>query len=145
MQRRHQSGFTLVECIIAVAICSILFLATLSALNFARVHNELEQERNRAHQIVCQYMEEERFRLFSWTQSESEQTIWDNGTPENTEDDTIGTLEVEVRDPETGAVLTMAPNPARMVEIEVALSWEPRVARLKSKTLRESAVILKSP
>jgi prepilin-type N-terminal cleavage/methylation domain-containing protein len=142
---RKKRGFTLVECMLALAICSVLFLATLSALGYARTHNELEQERIRAHQIVSEYLEVERFRLFSWTQSESQQTIWDNGTPDDTSDDTLGTLEVAVRDPDTGAVLTMAPDPARLVEIEVTLTWQPRVARLKGKTFRESVMTYKAP
>lgn len=136
---------TLVECMIAVAIAAILVLATLSALAFARVQNSFAQERVRAHQIVSQKLEIERYHLFTWTGTGSQQTIWDNQTPGDTSDDTIGTLEIEVRDAATGAVYTSAPNPATLLEIEATLTWNPRGPRLGNKTFRESAITYKAP
>jgi len=129
----------------AVGIASIISLSTLSAIDFARTVNELELERSRAHEIVCQALEVERFELFTWTSANSTQTIWDNATPDNISDDTTGTLSVIVRDPATGAMLTSAPSPAVVVEIEASLSWHPRVGRLSGKTLTESVVTYKVP
>lgn len=145
MRIKRTAGFTLVECLIASAIAGISFLGTLYVLAFARVHNEMEQERARAHQIVCQKLEVERYQLFTWTQSQSEQTIWDNGTPEDTSDDTVGTLELIVKNPATGEVLTAAPDPAVVVEIEATLTWKVRGGRLSEKVLRETAMTYKAP
>ena len=143
-------GFTLVECLIASAIAGVSVLATLSLLGAARLNNELEQQRSRAHQIVCQAIEIERYKLFTWTESKKVVTIWDNGTPDNTEDDTEGLLAVIVRDPKTGNVLSSAPDPATMVEIEAALMWRPRGTRLdrgaeQGKWFKESVMTYKVP
>ena len=129
----------------ATAIASLGILGTLSLLAYARIHNEVEQERARAHQIVCQKLDIERYQLFTWTQSNSEQTIWDNGTPDDPDDDTVGTLEMIVRNPQTGEVLSAAPNPSVLLEIEATLSWHPRGGRLSTKTLRETVMTYKAP
>lgn len=144
---RSQSGrraFTLVECMVATAVCAIVFLATISLLGFARLSNEVEQERTRAHQIVCESIEVERYKLFTWTSANSVQTIWDNGTPSNPADDIKGTLEVIIRDAKTNTILTSAPNPAILVSIEATLTWSPP-GSMSSRTLRETAMGLKSP
>ena len=145
MWSKKTAGFTLVECLIASAIAAISFLATLYILAFARIHNEMEQERTRAHQIVCQKLEIERYQLFTWTHAQSEQTIWDNGTPDDTSDDTVGTLELIVKHPETCEVLTSAPDPAVLVEIEATLTWTVRGGRLSGKVLRETTMTYKAP
>jgi len=144
-QFRKKRGFTVVEAMAASAIASLAILSTLSLLGFIRMHNELEQERTRAHQIVCQALEVERYRLFTWTKSDSEQTIWDNGTPQDPSDDTVGTLEVVVSDPSTGQVLTQAPNPARLLMIEATLTWQSRASRVSDKIMRESVMTYKAP
>ena len=143
--RHSEAGLTLIECMLAVGIASIISLSTLSAISFARTVNELELERTRAHELVCQALEIERFELFTWTMADTVQTIWDNATPDDSSDDTTGTLSVIVRDPATGVTLTSAPDPAVMVEIEATLSWHPRVGRLSGKTLSESVVSMKVP
>jgi prepilin-type N-terminal cleavage/methylation domain-containing protein len=142
--RPGRRAFTLVECMVATAVCAIIFLATISLLGFARLSNEVEQERARAHQIVCERIEVERYKLFTWTAANSVQTIWDNGTPSNPADDIKGTLEVIIRDAKTGAVLAMVPNPAVLVSIEATLTWNPP-GSISGRTLRESAMGLKSP
>jgi hypothetical protein len=106
--------------------------------------NEIEQERTRAIQIICQKMDVETFHLFTWTKTDSTVTIWDNGTPSDPNDDTKGTLEVIVRDPDTKAVLTQAPNPARLVEIEVTLRWKHRGPR-PVELLQETVITCKVP
>lgn len=144
MKRSASSGFTLIECMISVAVAALLFLTTLGLLSYARVNNQFEQERARAHQIVSERLEVERYRLFTWTVSQSQQTVWDNNTPDDSTDDTVGTLEVVVKDPKTGAVLTMAPDPATLVEIETTLTWNPR-GKFSSRTMRETAMTYKAP
>jgi len=145
MQSRFQAAFTLIECMIAVAIASVLFLATLSALSFARVINAVEQERSRAHQIVCQALDQESAKLFTWTASNSQQTIWDNNTPDNTADDTIGALDVRVTDVRTGTQITTVTLGDELVQVEATLTWSPRLSRLSHKTLRESVMTYKAP
>lgn len=145
MRRKHNAGFTIVETVIASAIAAFSIMATLSLLTFARLVNEIEQERARAHQIVCQKLEIERYQLFTWTQTGSEVTIWDNGTPDNETDDTKGLLEIVVTDPATGAVLLAAPDPAVVIQIEATLTWRVRGGRPAEKDLRETAITYKAP
>ncbi len=137
-------GFTLVECMLALVLATLIFTATLSALGFARSHNQVEQERCRAHQIVCQELEIERFNLFPQIRSDSTVTVWDNGTP-TTADDTMGTLDITVRDPATGATLAKAPEPAILIEIEATLTWHPRVASWKPREMHETVITYKAP
>lgn len=142
---RENKGFTIIECLIASIVMGIMILASLTLLLAAKIHNEMEMERNRAHQIICQALELEKYKLFTWTESDSQQTIWDNGTPDDPDDDTIGTLEVIVRDPKTGTVLNEAPNPATLVEIEATLTWNFRGGSMSRRVLRESVMTYKAP
>jgi len=119
-------GFSLIECLIASGIAALAIIATLSLIVYIRMTNEIEQERTRAIQIICERLDVETFHLFTWTKTDSTVTIWDNGTPSDPNDDTKGTLEVVVRDPDTRTVLTQASQPARLVEIETTLRWKHR-------------------
>ena len=146
MRRRTRSGFTLVECVIASAITAVAFLGTLYCLGLARMHNALEQERARAHQIVCQTLEIERYKLFTWSETDRVRTIWDNGTPENPNDDIQGVLDVIVRDSATGAELHKG-DPISwemLMEIEATIEWSPP-GRRSDKILRETAMTYKAP
>lgn len=140
----NSRGFSLIECLIASGIAALAIIATLSLLLYVRMSNEIEQERTRAIQIICQKLDVETFHLFTWTKTDSTVTIWDNGTPSDPNDDTKGTLEVVVRDPDTRAVLTQAPNPARLVEIEVTLRWKHRGPR-PVELLQETVITCKVP
>ncbi|MFW5870096.1 MAG: type IV pilus modification PilV family protein [Candidatus Sumerlaeota bacterium] len=140
-----RTGFTLLEVMLAVAIAGITTLATLGILGFARLHNSQEQERARAHQVVTQAIEEENHRLFTYTTAGEEMTIWDNMTPGDTSDDTVGTLTLRVENAQTGEVLTQAPDPAVMVKIEATLTWVTRGSKLQDKLMRESAMAYKVP
>ena len=150
--RNRAQAFTLVECMVATAVCAIVFLGTLGLLGFARMSNELEQERARAHQIVCQEIEVKRLALYSamgdpednWRVSNSEPIIWDNGTPDDPSDDIKGSLAVTIRNAETGQILESPPNPAILVSVEATVSWR-SVGRFSNRTLRETAMTLKSP
>lgn len=142
---KKEKGFTLVEVMLAVGIAAITALATLSILGFARLHNSQEQERARAHQIVTQAVEEENHRLFTYTTAGEERTIWDNMTPGDTSDDTVGTLTLRVENAQTGQVLYNAPDPAVMVKIEATLTWVTRGGKLQNKLMRESAMAYKVP
>jgi len=137
-------GFSLIECLIASGIAALAIIATLSLLLYTRMSNEIEQERTRAIQIICEKLDVETFHLFTWTKTDSTVTIWDNGTPSDPNDDTKGTLEVIVRDPDTRAVLTQAPNPARLVEIEATLRWKHRGPR-PVELLQETVITCKVP
>lgn len=137
-------GVSLIEVVIAVAIMSIGTLATLSLLTFMRLHNDHEQERARAHQIVTEEMEIVRFNLYPRIRSNSATTVWDNGTPLDPADDTTGTIDVVVRDAYTGTQLFAAPVPSRLLKVEVTLEWNPR-GRLNTKTYRETLVSYVSP
>ncbi len=138
-------GFSLVEALIASGIAGIAILSTLSLLAFSRLHNEIEQERSRAHQIVSELLEVETYKLFTWTQTHTETTIWNNGTPDDTTDDTVGTVEIVIRDAQDGTVLSSIPLPARMVEIEATITWKHRGSKIPNKTLHETVMTYKSP
>ena len=143
--KRNVKGFTILECLLASVIMGVMILASLTLLLAAKIHNEMEMERNRAHQIICQALELEKYKLFTWTESDSQQTIWDNGTPDDPDDDTVGTLEVIVRDPKTGNILNEAPDPATLVEVEASLTWNFRGGSMSRKVLRESVMTYKAP
>jgi prepilin-type N-terminal cleavage/methylation domain-containing protein len=144
-KRRRRSGFTIIETLIAMSITALSMLAILTTLQMTRLSNSLEQERSRAHQIVSEEMEKVRFSLYTLVTAGTEVTVWDNGTPDDMTDDTQGTLEIVITDPETGATLAAAPNPAKRVQVEVTLSWNPRGRLGGSKTMRETVMTYISP
>lgn len=132
------AAFTIVEIMMASLIALVAITATLNLLFYARTNNELEQERTRAFQIISQKLDVETYKLFTWTQSDAQVTIWDNATPDDPNDDTRGLMEIIVRDPDTRQVLNAVPNPARMVEVEATIRWKhrgPRPNRLMSETV----------
>jgi Tfp pilus assembly protein PilE len=145
MKRKRICGVTIIESVIAAAIASIAMLGVMTFLGYARMHNEIEQERSRAHELVCQALEIERYKLFTWTQTQSQKTIWDSGTPDDYSDDTIGTLEIIVRNPKTNQVLSQAPDPATLVEIEATLTWNYRGGSASGKVLHETVMTYKAP
>ncbi|MFC1601708.1 prepilin-type N-terminal cleavage/methylation domain-containing protein [Candidatus Sumerlaeota bacterium] len=146
MRNKRTAGFNLLEVMVAVAVLGICFLGTLSVLAFARLQNELEQQRTRAHQIVSQALEIEAYELFTYSSTVVETTIWDNGTPDDPSDDTMGWLVVIVSNPDTGEILFTAPDPAIMVQIEATVLWYPQGTRMaNSKFLQESVITCKAP
>ena len=138
-------GFSLMEVLFTVGVAGISILAILSLLGAARLNNALEQERSRAHQIVSQALEIESFELFTFTHSQRNKTIWDNSTPDDTSDDTVGVLEIEVRDPQNNDLLTTSPDPAVIIQIEATLTWESRGSRVRGTEMRESVMTYKVP
>ena len=128
---------------IAVVIVAIGMIASLQLLTFQHVINTLEQERARARQIVSEEMERLRHELYTRIEGGQSVTVWDNGTPDNTSDDTMGVLAVTVRDPD-GVSVFVAPNPAERVEVEVTLSWHPR-GRFNDKTFQETVMTYIAP
>ena len=144
-------GFTLIECIISVAVAALFIMGTLSLFSLARMQNEVEQERAKAHQIVCQQLEITNIQGYDWTQSQWTKVIWDNGTPDDTADDTTGILEISVKNLRTGVTLTGPPPVAPpgtypdILSIEGTLTWRPRNRRASSELLRETAMIFKVP
>lgn len=143
MHGRKCAGFTLIESIIAVGLVALGMISTLSLIAATRVHNSIEQERARAHQIISEEMERVRFELFSRIEPGQQITIWDNGTPDDDTDDSRGTLEVIMRDA-AGTLLTGPPLNSGRVEVEVTLTWNPR-GRLSGKTMRETLMTYVSP
>lgn len=148
MKRKHfmphpRSGFTLIESVITMAIVALAFISTVTLMTFSRIHNDLEQERARAHQVVSEELEEIRRDLYTYITSGRTVTVWDNGTPDDTADDTTGTLEVIARDP-AGNLVVAAPSPAVRLQVEVTLTWNPR-GRLGNKTMRESLMTYLAP
>ena len=141
---QRKKGFSLVEVMIAVGIVSLGALSTLSLLIFSRMHNDLEMERSRAHQIVSQELELIQFSLYPRIRTDTQTTIWNNGTPTDAADDTTGLMTVTARNPYTGATVTVAPVPAVVLQVEVTLSWNPR-GSLGNKTYRETAMTYVSP
>jgi type II secretory pathway pseudopilin PulG len=142
-RKARSAGFTLVEAMIATAVVALGFTATVSLLTVTRVNNDLEQERARAHQIVLEEMERVRLELFTRISPGRETTVWDNGTPDDDTDDTVGTLTVLMRDI-NGVALTGPPVTWGRIEVEITLSWNPR-GRLKTKTMRETLMTYVTP
>jgi prepilin-type N-terminal cleavage/methylation domain-containing protein len=136
-------GFSLIEAMIAVIIAAIAVIGGFQLIIFTRVQNALEQERARAQQVVSEELERVRHTLYPRITGGKTLTVWDNGSPGDTTDDTIGTLEVIVRDPD-GNQLFAAPVPAVRVTVEVTLSWNSR-ARLKTHTFRETMMTYIAP
>jgi prepilin-type N-terminal cleavage/methylation domain-containing protein len=137
-QSHSHRGFTLVEAAIAMVIVSLGALSTLGLLAFTRLHNEEEQERSRAHQMVSEEMERVRLELFSRVTTGNQVTVWDNDTADDTTDDTTGTMVVVMRDT-AGNSIASSPDPAERVQVEVTLSWNPR-GRRADRTLQESVM-----
>ncbi len=132
------------ECLFALAISSLSFMATASLLFYTKFHNEIEQQRARAHQIVTERLEIERFQLFTWTQTGDQVTVWDNNTPDNPDDDTVGSIFIVVRNALTDEILTVAPShPAFLVQVEATLIWAPKTR--PNRIMRETAMTFKSP
>lgn len=138
-----QRAFSLIEAMITVLVITAASIGAIELAIFVRTQNTMEQERSRAHQIVCSEMERLRSSLYTHITGGSTVTVWDNGTPENTTDDTIGMLEVTVRD-KSGTLLTVAPVPAVAVRVEVTLTWHPR-GRRHGSTFRESVMTWIAP
>lgn len=137
-------GYSLVEMVIAVIVVMLGSAGIISLLSFNHLQNMLEQERNAAHQLVLEEMEQFRSTLYTHLQGSSrEVTVWDAGTPD-VADDTLGTMEVQMRDAISGAVLASAPIPAKQLQVEVTLTWHPR-GRLSGKTYRESVMTHLTP
>lgn len=132
-------GFTLIEAMLAILVVAVGSASILPLIYSMRTANTIEQERARAHQVVADQMERVRQQLYSLVTAGQQVQIWDNGTPDNTADDTQGTLVVRITDPESGALLASVPTPARRVQVEVTLSWHPR-GRLSDRTFRESVM-----
>lgn len=137
------SGFTLIEALIAIIIATLGAISTLSLLAFTRLHNEEEQERSRAHQMVSQKMEEIRYELYTAITPGEDVVLWDNGTPADTTDDTPGVMTVTMWDAD-GNELTAAPTQAQRIQVEVTLTWNPR-GRRADQTLRESVMTYIAP
>lgn len=140
---RNGQGFTLIEALIAMSILAFGFIATVTLITSTQVNNSMEQERARAHQIVSEEMEQVRHNLYTRITPGRQITVWDNGTPDDTLDDTTGNLTVTIRDP-SGVELAAPPVPATRVEVEVTVDWNPR-GRLAGKTLRETVMTYLSP
>lgn len=141
LRYNRKTGFSLIENMFAMGIVSLGFLSTMSLIQFSRLHNSLEQERARAHQVVWETMEEQVILPLSANIVPGTQTqIWDNGTPcaetpcatddPAKGDDTEGVLTVRVINIATGEVATAPPLPLtfsdQICEVEVSLNWIPR-------------------
>ncbi|MCE5230418.1 type II secretion system GspH family protein [bacterium] len=140
---RSIRAFTIIEALVTVLIVTAASIGGIEMTAFVRTQNVMEQERSRAHQIVTSEMERIRNQLYTHITGGSTVTVWDNGTPDDTTDDTIGTLDVVVHDP-AGHLLTAAPVPAIAVKVEVTLTWHPR-GRRHDSTFRETAMTWIAP
>jgi prepilin-type N-terminal cleavage/methylation domain-containing protein len=139
---RQRRGFTLIEAVITVLIVAMGCIGALSLIQFLRLQNVLAQERARAHQIVCEEMDRQRHELFPQITGGTTVTVWDNGTPDDPTDDTMGTIEVIVRDTDGNLLPAVVGN--RRVQVEVTLTWNPR-GRLSNKTYHETVMTYIAP
>lgn len=135
---------TIVEVLISVLVVSLGFSSIVSLLILDAVGNDFEQERARAHQMVNEELELVKRTLYTRITGGRNVTVWNNGTLNNTADDTVGTMEVIVRNPITHASLSVAPVPAIRVQVEVTLTWHPR-GRFNNKTMHETLMTYIAP
>lgn len=147
MRKTTTRGFTLIECMIAVGIASMLTIGTLSLLYLVRAQNEIEQQRARAHQIVSQKLEGERYLYHKYRIPSNTVTIWDNGTPYDPTDDTVGQMEIVIWDVRTHTLITGTVDPGtnNLVSIEATLTWSPRSGPAHNRTLHESVMAYAAP
>lgn len=134
--QRRRRGLTLVEVLFASAIVALGMLATLTMLTAIRINNSIAQERSRARQVIYLEVEGLRYTLYSRLRPSRTVTVWDNGTPDDPQDDMQGQLQIVLRD-SNGAILAQPPATGAQVQAEVSLSWNPR-GRLAGKTLTET-------
>ena len=142
-RRRAGPGFTLVEAMITILIVAAASIGATQMAIFVRTQNDLEQERARAHQIVSEEMEWVRHTLYTHLRTGGTVVIWDNGTPENPDDNTEGLLEIIVRDP-AGNLVTHPSGQDVALTVEVTLTWNPR-GRLGARTFRETVMTRTAP
>lgn len=140
---RYRSGFSLIEAVIAVIIVTTGSISTIQLIATTHLQSELDEERARAHQIVSQELELIRSELFARLRPIEAVTMWDNGTPDDLEDDTVGTITVVMRDI-NGNELAGSPVTDERIEIEVTLEWSPR-GRLSGMTLSETLMTYVTP
>lgn len=137
------AGFVLVEALIAIVLVSLASVSTLTLLMFARSHNAQEQERARAHQIATERMDRLLHELFPKVEGGETITVWDNGTPDDSTDDTQGIISVSLRDV-NGNSIVATPTPWERVEMEVTVTWRPR-GRRGDIEVRESIMTYVAP
>lgn len=142
-KQRRKTGFSLIEVMIAVVIVGAGVVSIYTLLIATRMHNSAEQERTRAHHIVSEEMDRVRLELFTRITPGSTVTIWDNGTPADLSDDTLGTITVTMWDA-AGTQLASAPTTAQRLQVEVTISWNPRGSR-SSVTNTETVMGYLSP
>lgn len=140
---RLRGGFSLIEALIAVIVVTMGSIATIQLLAATHVQSELDEERARAHQLISEELEQIRSELFARLRPIEAVTMWDSGTPDILEDDTVGTMAVVMRDV-NGNVLTGPPTTSERIEVEITLSWTPR-GRLSGKTLSETLMTYITP
>lgn len=139
----HRAAFTLIEAMLSTLVVAVMGGGILVMWPAMAKLNTLEQERANAFQLACQQLEAN-VKLPNFPNIASSQTVmvWDNGTPNNTTDDTNGTIDVIVRDAKTGAQITTTPGtlgPTLWYRVEVTVSWHPR-GTLHGKTMRETVM-----
>lgn len=139
----RRSGFTLVEALIAIVIVTTGSISTLSLLMTTRSHNAQEQERARAHEIATERMERVLHELFPTVVAAEEITVWDNGTPDSSHDDTTGTISVQLYNYE-GNSISQTPTPWTRVQVEITVTWTPR-GRGGHQQLREVLMAYMAP
>lgn len=139
-------GVSLLEVLITVLVVAVSMISILTMMMQATAVSTLEQERARANQLVCQYMEEKViFPPLPEISSGTQVTVWDNGTPNNPADDTVGTIKIIAYDMKTGVQINSIPvNPMNRVRyrVEVTMEWHPR-GRRNNATFRETVMTYK--
>lgn len=143
IDRKHTRGFSLIEVLVTMSIVMLGSVSTLGLITQSRIISYSERDRARAHQIVMQEMEKVRRQLFSHVAPAAEVTLWDNQTPEDRSDDTVGMLEITMRTLD-GDPLEEPPEIPQAVRVEVSLTWSPR-GSLSGKQLTERLVSYIAP
>jgi len=122
---KRTRGFSLIEVMVAMSVVLLGSISTIGLITQSKVISYSERDRARAHQIVMKEMEKVRRQLFSQVAPATEVTLWDNKTPDDPTDDTVGTLEMHMRTL-GGVTLAKLPEAPQAVLVEVSLTWSPR-------------------
>lgn len=123
------NGFTLIEVIVTMAVVSIIFLGTFTLVRSSQIYNSSEQERSGASAVAAEHMENVRQTFYpslqSYTQNE---TLWDHSTPDDTSDDVVGQVVVQLYDL-GGNALSQSPASGETLQVIVAVRWFPQGSR----------------
>lgn len=141
MLRSRRRAFTLIEVLFAISIVAMGILGAVGATLFVRESLEIDKQRLIALNHARRQVERIRRNLFT-NVSDQSVTIDNFNTPDNPDDDLVGTLHTHVwrvnADGSVGNPVTTFPLEEReRVLVEIDVAWQ-RLGRMSANTARET-------